>query len=338
MLAGRALYLTALGAQPSDLPREGRFPLLYFVTTTSESRWQIGRLIDRINDLGTTRLAALMKLDKLRDAGFLLRDVEDVIGKAKESVQEISHVRATQDAKHMQNKVEELSRYIGEIESLFEKIDQIGDDPEIGQNPIDYRLDRARYYIRHFRSGIEALRLGRVEGFQRYDLFVERRLGSAFDFIDRLTVRVDRVRRDREALIQYYLAQSAAVIGVNIEKTNEKIHLLNSRLTSMQGIAEFALFAVLLPYYAISLSDHVVSGIPFLEDGKLANKFIIVAILTVCWVQARASFDQHLVNSEISRKWAENMRQLASYTVLAWFELALIVGALIWVTYSFATR
>jgi len=156
MLQGHALYVTALGAQPSQyLQDHDRFPLLYFAYVDARSTWQIGRFVDRIHHLGTVRIAAIMEVDRLRASGLALRNVEHDIDEA--------FILAQRDADD-KAATETLFQRISNIQNELSQINACFD------GGLEYRVERSRYYVKQFRDGVQALRILRLEGFQQYFL------------------------------------------------------------------------------------------------------------------------------------------------------------------------
>ena len=102
-----------------------------------------------------------------------------------------------------------------------------------------YRIERSRYYVKQFYENVELLRIHRLEGDQPYHQFIKRRLGSEFDFIDRLGIRYERATRNMVTLDQNYLSMKA-------NKIDEDIH-------KIQKWGEVVLLAVLVPYYITHL-------------------------------------------------------------------------------------
>ncbi|WP_158809946.1 DUF3422 family protein [Beijerinckia sp. L45] len=226
MLDGRAFYITSLGYSNSKKVLPDRTaPLTYLMyvhqtppgdnTKEVVNKWQLGRLIDRLLNLGTVRLAALVELRELRTAGEIIAELEPLTKEARNSLNNGKESEATQ-----------------QILALNKKINNLGI-----RNGIQYRVERSRYYVEQFRSGLAGLRLHRIEGFQPYNRFVEQRLGSTFDFIDRLGLRYERA-----ATSLARLAQDGLQLQLNnIQKAGEQFILL-----------------FLLPYYSGLLLDHVI--------------------------------------------------------------------------------
>ncbi|MCL8489067.1 type II toxin-antitoxin system HicB family antitoxin [Bradyrhizobium denitrificans] len=265
MLKGRALYITALGPQPA-IDRGGeRFPLCYFFYTYTLNGWQIGRLVDRINYLGTVRLAALIELEQLRDAALEIGDCERELKSAFSDAHKIRNAKKDSNGAYSATStpdfsgvgasgesIEEVDARAMHLEKYLDRIGaKISSINEKFSGDIEYRIERSRYYVKQFNVGIAALRIRRLEGFQPYDVFIRRRLGAAFDSIDLLGIRYQRVRADMSALYQLYLAHESRAVQTATRDQNVEIE-------HIQAIADFALFAVLVPYYLGNLLEHIV--------------------------------------------------------------------------------
>ncbi len=228
MLDGRALYMTTLGPQPFENASSERMPVKYLcyahqmatrpdgTQQTIINKWQLGRLITRIHLMGTVRLAALRKLDKLYRSGQILGDLEPLIKRAREIITDDDHTMKASD-------------FIRNANTKFNEINK-------EDAAILYRIERSRYYVQQYHQNIPSLRLQRVEGYQRYDDFVLRRLGTTYDFIERLGRRYERATTNLSLLDQYYLSISANRIG---------------------KLGEAVLLVVLVPYYATGLLIHL---------------------------------------------------------------------------------
>jgi uncharacterized membrane-anchored protein len=187
MLDGRAMYMSALAPQLPDSPDDERIPLEFIVYAhqhlpnnakkASVNKWELGRLVNHLHRLGVLRLAALKDVKLLRDKGKRLSDLDSFIERARESV-------ATDERNAMKS--------IQEAHNCFNSI--AADFMKEANCDLAYRIDRSRYYVSQVRSNVEFLRIKRLEGYQPYDQFVERRVGGEFDFIDRLGRRYERAK------------------------------------------------------------------------------------------------------------------------------------------------
>jgi hypothetical protein len=133
----RAIYITALGPQP--LWSDYHEPLCYLVITRHRHRWQIGRFLDRMNVLGTLRVASLMEYPSLNRAGFLLREIIQKLDR-------LGSIARGADALRNQAEDEE-----------FRKV-----QASVPGGGLLYRTERALFYVRNFRAEYKAMKFGRV--------------------------------------------------------------------------------------------------------------------------------------------------------------------------------
>jgi uncharacterized membrane-anchored protein len=212
MLNGRAIYVSTLGAQPRGTQgSQGDDPLCYSLLVSVDSRWQIGRLIDRINHLGTVRLLALRDLRAIQLASIQIRALGLELDKLEQEIRGTS------------GEALKLS-----INDLFKKIESIG---SMGSGGLSYRINRSRHLVGIFKTMLVDLRIGRIEGFQPYDAFVRRRLYATYDFIDRVGLRVDQLRA--RAVAAFEAVQTASALA-----SQESLKQSQLRIEQLQEIAD----------------------------------------------------------------------------------------------------
>jgi hypothetical protein len=217
------IYATAMGPQPYN--NSAISPLFAFHYWNTNNRWQIGRMVDRLNYAGTMRLASIKDIDKLIGYARELHTIQHTVENARDS--------------------NELGKKLEDLQKSFKLANNLID------HGVNFRIHRSRYYVRQLKYTLKALRLenGRIEGYQPYDEFLFRRLGPAFEFIDRLGIRYDQAKKDIADLVQFNLAKSSLVI-------QEEIFERNNAIKNLQTTGEDALFLVLLPYYTSNITIH----------------------------------------------------------------------------------
>lgn len=166
---GEVLYISSLGRQIRENGSYTREPVIYTLVVSYTSKWRLGRIIDRINHLGTLRLSALRDLATITSAASDITSLAD----------DISRYALTS------NTEDHISSYI----SRFSKI---GKEIEFGLN---YRIGRSRYYFSAYRDALRSLRPIEISGYSRYDDFVQRKVFDAYYFIDRVGRRYEELRR-----------------------------------------------------------------------------------------------------------------------------------------------
>ena len=255
VMDGRGLYISTLGPQDPEWPDERIIPVEYILyvqqgdTSDSSVRavnsWQLGRFIDRLHLFGTVRLAALKYFRQLIEVGASLSRFDPVVTKARKAVEKY---RKTTPAK--------IKKFNKRAHRKFAAITEEFNRASATKSGILYRIERSRYYSDQFTKHVHVLRIVPIEGYQPYNKFVERRLGAAYDFIDRLGVRYERAASSLFGLDQYYITT----------QTN----LLGERIGEIQAVGEIVLFFALVPYYLGSIvediSEHIIKTFPNLTE------------------------------------------------------------------------
>jgi hypothetical protein len=231
MLDGRALYMTTLGPQLPEAQDWDLLPLQYIFYVhesdhqtgrhTIVSKWQLGRLVDRVHLLGTVRLASLKYLPQLREASTSLAGFDGYAKEARDDRTGGISVRSLRRA-HLQ--LANIAAKFGELTKT--------------DTGMSYRVERSRYYVEQFNANLETLRIRRLEGYQRYDEFVRHRLGPVFDFIHRLGIRRERAINALSLLDQFQIDED---------------------IRTIQAYGEVVLFGALVPYYLTNLAEHLVA-------------------------------------------------------------------------------
>jgi hypothetical protein len=236
MLGGRALFMTAMGPQVPNIGQRSPVTYLMYVhQRLPDNRyivnpWQLGRLIGRLHNIGDSRLAALRHLGALREVGRRLGRLDEAVSTALALIPEGN---------------EKSKKAINEAHTAFREMkERFNKDTETTYG-VSYAIERSRYYISLFKSGVSQLRLDRVEGFLQYDTFVEHRLGNTFEFLNRLGRRYGIAVDSLNLLDQYKLSITSNETASNLEK--------------IQEWGEIALFGVLGPYYIVALIAYITS-------------------------------------------------------------------------------
>jgi len=216
----------------------------------------------------------------LHAAGQLLGQLEDVTQAAREAItrteaeasaaKENRTSSSKQDQSISVNLQQKMEDILGKA---HERLNTVAGNflVETGGG-LSYRIERSRFYVQQFEDNVKLLRIQRLEGAQPYDQFIRRRLGSEFDFIDRLGIRYERATRAMETLDQSHLA----TIQTKIDQDTNSIQVNIQRI---QEWGEFALLAALVPYYVAHLLDLII-----------AEKYVMTTTVIVWTVSAAFAF------------------------------------------------
>jgi hypothetical protein len=280
MLDGRSFYMSTLGPQLPSVPVTERIPLEFIVFANQRSedsktiinKWQLGRLVSQLLLLGTLRLCALKDVNLLHNAGRDLGRLDQSTQAAREAIASKKN-QLTASKKDQPNALKEGAAALrGDqtIASDENRAMELIQDAHVMLNGITgkfltvtgsgllYRIERSRYYVKQFNDTVKLLRIRRLEGDQPYNQFIERRLGSEFDFIDRLGIRYERAMRNMVTLDQNYLAITQNALVEKANRIDEETNSIQSDIHTIQEWGEFALLAALVPYYVMHLLDLII--------------------------------------------------------------------------------
>ena len=213
MMSWRALYVTALNCpasfewpeeargpgdrdsssqlpDASDFPLagpQGELPVYYLLITKGEPhRRQIGRIVERINSMGTMRLIALRDYSIIRDAStqIQLRGLELDRMMKRWSTRRLA-IKAAFDEERRTGKRTEIDIKDDEDKELQLLADNVERDlialsaalDDVGSRAVHglpFRINRSRYYVAEFMSLLESLAIGNIDTWVAYDQFVKR--------------------------------------------------------------------------------------------------------------------------------------------------------------------
>jgi hypothetical protein len=220
VLDGNAVYGSSLGKQVDQSSNQ---PLRYFVICDALPPYQLGRLLRRLHVLGELRHAALLDLTKLHRAGIEIRALSNWINKrqnpdpsAAEQVASPGEQVTSPAAKDAPYAAKDASRGSKDTSQrpAREKIDfaelqkhlhKIAYDPKPNRGiagGLPYRVNRSRSYAQAFKNRVIELRVQRLEGWEPYDLFVQRTLYQEFNFIDGIGRRYEAMEARVQRLTQ----------------------------------------------------------------------------------------------------------------------------------------
>jgi hypothetical protein len=130
----RCLHASALGGQPTvGVSGKDSVHVDFFLTPYND-RWQIGRMIERGNTLGTLRVAALYDLEHLVRANGRLRGQDAELEKVAKILPKVSEA---------QDRDEFIEQQAAELSKIRKSLTEVGEDISVG---LPYRVERSRYY------------------------------------------------------------------------------------------------------------------------------------------------------------------------------------------------
>lgn len=226
-------------------------PIRYlFLTKCEPHRKQIGRIVERINALGTMRLFALKDIEIMRDASFSIRmygqyldEVMTQWSRAKTQVEIFiaKHYPTsdpTLDSKRADEKNDRLTELTSAVEmdliAINAGLEELGKDAAGG---LPYCMYRSKYYIQEFDRLVKLLNPGNINTWVSYDQFVDRGLRPTFDFIENTSERLKSLRNRLQSVTESIQTSAVSIqtaatryntsvltgITVNWKNTNDRL-------------------------------------------------------------------------------------------------------------------
>ena len=112
-----------------------------------------------------------------------------------------------------------------------------------------FRLERVEHYVDQFMTGAAALRVKRIEGFQKYDEMVARRMSGLFGYVRLLRSRMADVDTRLSALSRAYASLKAVETTKDIRSLVGSMDDQDRKIEQIQEFGEIALIGFLIPYY-----------------------------------------------------------------------------------------
>lgn len=201
---------------------------------------QAGRLVQRILEVETYRMLALLALPLARRYGRELSDLGTRLSEIASHIGDISNL-------------EEERRLLGELTSLSADAERIA-------AATAYRFSAARAYYALVQRRIEGLREERVEGFQTFAEFMERRMAPA--------MRTCEAVRERQDMLSKRVNRTSQLLRtrVDIQLEEQNVAVLNSmdkraklQLRLQETVETVSIAAV--SYYVVGLIGYLSKGV-----------------------------------------------------------------------------
>jgi hypothetical protein len=280
LLCGRMIYFSALGlrppkrdehlpaASPGRLRVGARDPVWFYLHSSTDDPWDIGRAIADMTRLGTLRFAAVYQLNELHDAN---RDLTSIHIRIQELLSEIAQLETslpTAPAGFTTQGFDlSFQSIANSIVELRNRRQRINDPFALG---LEYRVRRSRFYVDSFQTTLPLIEEGSIPRYQPYSKFILRRLGESFTYIRNLDKKLSELNKIDVELREAYTSLRMVRLTLEIKDSSRETAALTTKLTelsvatsantkaidnedkeikSIQDFGEAVLLLALLPYY-----------------------------------------------------------------------------------------
>lgn len=235
---------------------------------------RLGRLIQRLLDVETYRMMALLSFPMARD---ITPEIGDLEAQLSSVASETARIRGLADEQKLLGRLTALA---ARTEALVART--------------DYRFAAARAYHQLVERRIGELDEGKLEGMQQIGTFMNRRLGPAMR-------TCEAVERRLEALSER-IARASGLLNTRVEvalqEQNQRLLTSMERRTRLQVRLQETvegLSAVAISYYVIGLLAYVLKALekagqpvnPTIATGVLAPLVLAAAYLAVRQIRRR---------------------------------------------------
>lgn len=240
---------------------------------------QAGRLVQRVLEIETYRMMALLALPHAQRTGPILNAIESELATLTAAMVETDNSNATkkaaQDADGDQALLDQITRLAARIEKL--SLDN------------NYRFSASQAYFRLIHARIEEMRETRMEGFQTVEEFMDRRLTPAMNTCQAMANRQDALGR-RIANSNDLLRTR---VGIMQERQNRQIlQSMNARaaqqLRLQQAVEGLSVAAI--TYYVIGLFSYAgkaAKGFGLIDNPDMGTGLLVPVVAAAVWLGLR---------------------------------------------------
>lgn len=228
LFRGSCIYMSSIGSHIAATSQEpvDEETTFFSIMTPRGSRWQVGRLIYRVNEIASLRLMALKNMDEILNAGADMNRIGSLI-------ERLSDV----DFEDEQTQIK-----LGKLREYKIDIDNLG---KTNSAELAYKIERAESFCARFYHVIDTMHIGRIEGWQPYTEFIDRRLRPIFEKFSNISRRFD-------SLLRLYHAQLAEL---DSEMQRQSTHHLVEMQDELLDASSFQhkIESIALAYYGGSI-------------------------------------------------------------------------------------
>lgn len=269
VIDGRAIYFSNFRPDVSQVGASAPFGLTRtFFLDLGLDEFQRGRLVRRLVDLATYRLACVRDFERIRALGYGLNEIHDDLGKLQRKEFFVSRIqeRARNDSEERRS-AKEKSRIVREtlaadratVNTLLENLVliqriniRLSQYNAMVTGGITDRRASTSGHLNRIRSRLGDLREERIHGYARLDEFVERGVARAVTEVSRTAQRYETLRERSQAHLVTITTQIAAVEAKMFSNFSAGAH---ENLTELKDLFAKADLLIIVggAYYILSI-------------------------------------------------------------------------------------
>ena len=237
---------------------------------------RMGRVIQRVIELETYRLLALLNLPKVKEFSAKLDVIETELRSATEQLS------AVHDADKAGQSVDEADKLLARLTSLSADLEKI-------YSQTSYRFAASKAYYEIVNARLFELSTSRLNGFQSIRGFLERRMSPAMQSATAFARRMDRLSNRNAYAGQLQRSQTELALQ---KQNHDLLSSMNSRTSAQlrlqQTVEGLSIAAV--TYYGVGLVGYLAAAFPLADyglDKKIIQALFVPIIAYVVWRQVK---------------------------------------------------
>ena len=237
---------------------------------------RMGRVIQRVIELETYRLLALLNLPKVKEFSSKLDVIETELRSATEQLS------AVHDADKTGQSVDEADKLLARLTSLSADLENI-------YSQTSYRFAASKAYFEIVNARLFELSTSRLNGFQSIRGFLERRMSPAMQSATAFARRMDRLSSRNAYAGQLQRSQTELALQ---KQNHDLLASMNSRTSAQlrlqQTVESLSIAAV--TYYGVGLVGYLAAALPLADygiDKRLIQALFVPIIAYFVWRQVK---------------------------------------------------
>ena len=237
---------------------------------------RMGRVIQRVIELETYRLLALLNLPKVKEFSVKLDHIETELRGATEQLS------AVHNADKIAQTVEDADKLLARLTSLSADLEQI-------YSQTSYRFAASKAYFDIVNARLFELSTSRLNGFQSIRGFLERRMSPAMQSASAFARRMDRLSSRNAYAGQLQRSQTELALQ---KQNHDLLASMNQRTSAQlrlqQTVESLSIAAV--TYYGVGLVGYLAAAFPLADygiDKRLIQAVFVPIIAYLVWRQVK---------------------------------------------------
>ena len=231
---------------------------------------RMGRVIQRVIEMETYRLMALLSLPKVKYHSPALDKIEDDLKGATRTLSRVQH-----DDKAAQN-VEEADALLSQLTGLAADVEQI-------YSETSYRFSASLAYQDIVDARIASLKTSRLNGYQSIGGFLAKRMQPAMQSMQAFARRIEHLSKRISRAGQLQRSQTELSLQIQNRDLLTSMNKRTSAQLRLQQTVE-GLSLAALTYYGVGLVGYIAEGLPMGVSVKVVKAIAVPVVAILVYV------------------------------------------------------